>query len=162
MHKHRRRSRLVNVLVIVAVVAVLIALIVPIWRGHGTREHIADALKGTDAMKLVVMEAATVRGGLAQIRAADLQYDPKASTGDHVAKVEIADGGLITLTTRDTGASPDPVIMLIPSEGSDKASAGISWTCQVVLGDASLAPPDCQGHGLVPAAPASAPPPAKT
>lgn len=161
MHKHRRRSRLVNVLVIVAVVAVLIALIVPIWRSHGTRQHIADALKGTDAVKLVVMEAATVHGGLAQVRAADLQYDPKAAAGEHVGKVEVADGGLITLTTRDTGASPDPVIMLIPSEASDKAGAGISWTCQVVLGDASLAPPDCQGHALVPAEPSTAPPPAK-
>lgn len=155
----RRRLRhlpVVNILVIAAVVAVLLALIVPAWRSHGIKQHIADAMKGADAVKLVVMEAATVHGGLAQVRASDLQYNAKASSGDHVANVEVADGGLITLSTRDTGASPDPVIMFIPTAGS--AGADITWTCQVVLGDASLAPADCQGHGYVPSTASSAAP----
>lgn len=158
MRKHHRSRRVVNTLVIAAVIAVLIALIVPVWRSHGIKQHIADAMKGADAVKLVVMEAATVHGGLAQVRASDLQYNAKASAGEHVANVEVADGGLITLTTRDTGASPDPVIMFIPTAGTGTAGADITWTCQVVLGDASLAPSNCQGHGYVPAASASTAP----
>lgn len=158
MRKHHHSRRLVNLLVIVAVIAVLVALVVPAWRSHGIKQHVADALKGADAVKLVVMEAATVHGGLAQVRASDLQYNAKASSGEHVANVEVADGGLITLTTRDTGASPDPVIMFIPTEGKGPAGADIAWTCQVVLGDASLAPSDCQGHGYVPAAAATTEP----
>ncbi|RAO76038.1 hypothetical protein CA260_11930 [Dyella jiangningensis] len=151
----------VNILVVAAVIAVLLALIIPAWRSHGIKQHIADAMKGADAVKLVVMEAATVHGGLAQVRASDLQYNAKASSGEHVGNVEVADGGLITLSTRDTGASPDPVIMFIPTEGAGSGGADITWTCQVVLGDASLAPANCQGHGYVPsnassAAPASA------
>ncbi len=160
----RRRLRhlpMVNILVVAAVIAVLLALIIPAWRSHGIKQHIADALKGADAVKLVVMEAATVHGGLAQVRASDLQYNAKASSGEHVANVEVADGGLITLSTRDTGASPDPVIMFIPTEGTGSAGADITWTCQVVLGDASLAPANCQGHGYVPStASSTAPAPA--
>jgi len=152
-----RRLSTINMLVVVAVIAVLVALVLPTWRSHDIRQHVADALKETDAMKLVVMEAATVHGGLAQIRASDLRYNAKASSGEHVATVEVADRGLITLTTRNTGARPDPVIVLIPTEGSGNTGANITWTCQVVLGDASLAPADCQGHGYVPSSAASTP-----
>lgn len=159
-----RHLPVVNILVVAAVIAVLLALVIPAWRSHGIRQHIADSLKGADAVKLVVMEAATVHGGLAKVRANDLQYNAKASSGENVANVEVADGGLITLSTRDTGASPDPVIVFIPTEGTGSAGADITWTCQVVLGDASLAPPTCQSHGYVPstassAAPAPAPAP---
>ena len=153
-----RRLSTINMLVAVAVIAVLVALVLPTWRSHDIRHHIADALKETDAVKLVVMEAATVHGGLAQIRASDLQYNSKTPSGEHVATVEVADHGLITLTTRNTGARPDPVIVLIPTEGIGNAGANITWTCQVVLGDASLAPADCQGHAYVPSSAASTPP----
>ena len=142
----RHRWSTLNTLIALAVVAAATAVSMPLWHGYGARQHIAEALKDADAMKVVVLEAATVRGGLAEVRATDLHYNPGASVGTYVASAEIADGGLITLHTRDTGISPDPVLMLIPREKNGTEGAEITWTCQLVLRNTPLSPPDCQSQ----------------
>lgn len=145
MLKLQRWSTLNTLLALVGLAAVT-AVSMPLWHGYGSRRHIADALKDADAMKVVVLEAATVRGGLAEVRSTDLHYNAGASVGTYVSSVEIADGGLITLHTRDTGISPDPVLMLIPREKNGKEGAEITWTCQLVLRNTPLSPPDCQNQ----------------
>lgn len=138
---------MLNTLIVLMGVAMLIGATLPIWRNVGTRERIAEAVKDADAMKVVVLEAATVHGGLAEVRATDLHYNPAASIGTYVAHAEIADGGLITLHTRDTGISPDPVLMLIPTERNGKEGAEITWTCKLLLGNSPLSPPNCLNQG---------------
>jgi type IV pilus assembly protein PilA len=136
---------------------VTIALAAPAWRNFDSRRHIAEALKDADAMKVVVLEAATVHGGLAEVRSTDLHYNPDASVSTYVAHAEIADGGLITLHTRDTGISPDPVLMLIPREKNDKEGAEITWTCRLILSTTPLSTPNCLNQTPTQARPAIAP-----
>ena len=132
-------------IVVVTVILIVIALIaIPAWRSHGTRTHVADALQTTAAAKLVVMEAATIHGGLANVSANGLAYTPPAATNPYVANISIADSGVITLTTKGTGATPDPVLVLIPANGIGDAAATIIWTCTLAAGDASAVPSDCR------------------
>nr|WP_199042091.1 hypothetical protein [Dyella sp. ASV24] len=138
-----RRLSMLNVLIAMMSVMVIVTVTVLVWRGFGPRQHIAAALKDADALKDVVLEAATVRGGLAEIHSTDLHYNPAASIGTYIAYAEIADGGLITLHTRNTGASPDPVLVLIPTERNGKEGAEIIWSCKLVLSNYPLSPPDC-------------------
>lgn len=142
MFKFGRWSML-NLLIAMMSVMVVIAVIVPIWHGIGARQHIAEAVMDASALKVVVLEAATVRGGLAEVRSSDLHYNPKASIGTYVASAEIADGGLITLHTRNTGTNPDPILMLIPSERNGKEGAEIIWKCKLLQNAYALSPPDC-------------------
>ncbi|OOG59668.1 pilin [Rhodanobacter sp. C03] len=146
----------ITIVVSLLVLIVVAAVAIPAWRNHQTSSHVADALKVTDAAKLVVMESATVHGGLAHIQAGELNYSPAATASPYVANIAIAADGRITLATRDTGATPDPVLVLSPSENSaDHSAAPISWSCSVVAGDPDLIPPNCRA--TTPAAASSAP-----
>jgi type IV pilus assembly protein PilA len=136
---------LLHIAIVIVGAALLATLGQPVWHRYSIEQHIADAVGDAAGTKLVVMEAATVLGGFSQVRAGDLQYNAGVSAGEYVSKVEVADGGLITVRTRNTGAVPDPVIVLIPAEGSS-TGAPITWSCQVFIGDTSQAPPDCRGN----------------
>lgn len=145
--------------IIVSILALVVVAVIAIsaWRNHQTGNHIADALKVTDAAKLVVMESASVHGGLAHIQAAELNYSPAATASPYVAHITIAADGRITLSTKGTGAAPDPVLVLIPSENSgDQGATPINWSCSVVAGNPNLVPASCRT--ATPAAAASSPP----
>ncbi|WP_449429379.1 pilin [Rhodanobacter umsongensis] len=156
MNAQRGKST-VTIIVSILVLVVLTAIAIPAWRNHQTGGRIADALKIADAAKLVVMESATVHGGLAHIQASELNYSPAATASPYVANITIAADGRITLATRDTGATPDPVLLLSPSENSDGNNASpISWSCSVVTGNPELMPVGCRA--AMPAAAASSAP----
>lgn len=130
---------------LVAVIVVVAAVAWPAWRNHTTRGHVTDAIKAADAAKLVVMEAATVHGGLDHIRGVDLTAPPSTTLASpYAATVRIADGGRITLATKDIGSASPPVLEFVPEamQGTDDSS--ITWHCTVVAGDASVAPPGCE------------------
>jgi type IV pilus assembly protein PilA len=153
----RRGISAIEIIVLILVLAVGVVIAIPAWRSHQARDRIADAFKVTDAAKLVVMEAATVHGGLTQIKAGELNYSPAAAAGQYVANITIADDGRITMSTRDTGATPDPVLVLSPSESSAGNNASpISWSCNVVVGDPDLVPASC--HTALPATTATSAP----
>lgn len=144
MKSHQQGISTTNLLVILAILIVLAAVAVPAWRTHTARTHVTDATKAVDAAKLAVMEAATVHGGLDRIKTADLPTLKAATLASpYAADVKIADGGSITLVTRNTGGGPDPVLVFVPHD-SKQAGAAITWTCVIATGDASLAPPSCQ------------------
>lgn len=140
----RNDHPLVSILIGLAVIAVLAAIGIPALHNNSVSNHVEDALKATDAAKLVVMEAATTNGGLARIKASDLKYNPAAAANAFVARVEIADGGNITLTTKDTGGNPDPILLLVPSDDSkNKETTPIHWSCRVIAGDLHAIPDQC-------------------
>ena len=139
------------------VLAVFVAL--PAWRTHATQTHITEALKVADGAKLVVMEAATTRGGLERLTADDLAYNGDTARARYVARITVGAGGHITVATRDTGAAPDPVLELVPVEAaSAQGPSPIAWRCVVVRGDTRAMPEDCRSQpteavgGPVPAA----------
>ncbi|WP_426689789.1 pilin [Rhodanobacter ginsengiterrae] len=147
-----RGISLITVLVILAILAVVAAFAFPAWHARVAREHIEEAIKAADAPKLVVMEAATTHGGLAHVSKDDLAYNP-GSANEYVEKLEVGDGGRITLTTRNTGIEPAPVLVFLPEEpGKDDAGRPISWSCTMVVGAQSSAPPACAGAVQAPKA----------
>jgi type IV pilus assembly protein PilA len=140
-----RTKPIVAIIVLIVVLVVISAFAVSAWRSHQIRSHVADALKVSDTAKLVVMESATVHGGLAHIEASDLTYNPQATVSKYVAQITIDPDGRIHLATKGTGASPDPVLLLTPSEhAADNGAAPIQWSCEVVTGDSDLVPDDCR------------------
>ena len=140
----KRRIPLASIIVAVATLVVISVIAIPAWRSHQTQTHVADALQVTDAAKLVVMEAATVHGGLANVGASALAYTPPMASSPYVASITIADSGNITLVTKDTGETPDPVLVLIPASGTTDAAAVITWTCTLAAGNAKAVPANCR------------------
>ncbi len=81
------------------------------------------------AAKLVVMEAATKRGGLAKLKLGDLTYNTQATSSAYTARVDISESGRITIVTEDAGASSDPAFLLTPLDepGGQKSGASLIW-----------------------------------
>jgi len=155
----RKNALLIRAVVSLAVTVAVAAIAVPAWRTHTVQSHITEALKAADGAKLVVMEAATTRGGLDRLTASDLVYNGDTANSPYVSRITLSAGGRIRVATRNTGASPDPVFELVPAEAaSAQGPAPIAWGCVVVSGGADAMPEDCRAApaeaagGPVPAA----------
>ena len=77
-------------LALLAVVAVIATIAIPAWRNHRVSEHLDEALRAGEAAKLVVMEAATVRGGLNRLQSGDLNFNAASSLNSYTAKIDIS------------------------------------------------------------------------
>jgi type IV pilus assembly protein PilA len=82
-----------------------------------------------------------------------------------VSKIDISQSGRITIATKDTGSSPDPTFLLTPIETSSKqGGAPLTWSCDIIAGNAQIKPDSCTRPDTVPAAavvhPATTPTPA--
>ncbi len=140
----QRRTSKITIVVVIVVLVVIAAIAFPLWRSHGIASRVDTALKATDAAKVAVMESATVQGGLTHIKASELGYNPAAASNPYVAHIDIADGGRISLTTKNTGASPDIKLLLTPNQPDGNAGAPISWNCSILAGDADSVPANCR------------------
>jgi type IV pilus assembly protein PilA len=150
MNTPRRTSNTV-IFVVIAIVLVIAAIGVFFWRSHQVVNRVDKALTGADAAKVTVMEAATVHGGLVNIKSDDLGYNPAASSNPYLANIAIADGGRITVTTKDTGAQPELTLLLTPRQENKNGNAPIRWDCSVVVGDPDEAPLNCRQGDATPA-----------
>ncbi|WP_281852289.1 hypothetical protein [Dyella sp. GSA-30] len=164
MHASKGIS-LINVLVIAAIMVVVAALAIPAWRNHQIATRADQALKAGDAAKLVVMEAVTTRGGLIRLQPGDLSYNAASASSPYVSKIDISQSGRITIATKDTGSSPDPTFLLTPIETNSKqGGAPLTWSCDIIAGNAQIKPASCTRPDNVPAAavvhPATTPAPA--
>jgi type IV pilus assembly protein PilA len=146
-----------TIIVVIVILIVIIAIAYPWWRNHQTAGRVETALKAADAAKVAVMESATVHGGPMHIKASELGYNAGASENPYVSHIEIADGGRITVTTKNTGADPDIQLLLTPVQGNGNDHAAISWVCSVVAGNANAAPVDCRNDDMATAPAATAP-----
>jgi type IV pilus assembly protein PilA len=143
MNAQRNKSG-TTILIVIAILVVIAVIAVSLWRNHGMTERVDAALKGADAAKVAVMEAATVHGGLSGVKAGELGFNPAATTNPYVAKIAVADGGLITIVTRDTGITPDPQLLLTPTAANGGDQASIHWDCSVLVGKADSMPESCR------------------
>jgi type IV pilus assembly protein PilA len=144
---------LITILVTVAILVVVAAFAIPAWRNHQIAARTDQALKAGDAAKLVVMEAVTTRGGLINLRPGDLSYNSASASGPYVSKIDISQSGRITITTKDTGSSPDPTFLLTPIEASGgQGAAPLTWSCDIIVGNAQVKPASCTRPDNAPAA----------
>ena len=144
-----RRKTSITIVLSVLIAIVIGAIAVPSWRAHQVQNHVAAALTAADGAKLAVMESATVAGSLAKVKSIEVGYRAAATASPYVAQIAIADGGVITVATRATGTTPDPVLTLTPAAAPVNAGAQISWACRLIAGEASDAPAGCAAQAPV-------------
>jgi type IV pilus assembly protein PilA len=156
-------------LALLAVVAVIATIAIPGWRNHRISERLDEALRAGEPAKLVVMEAATVRGGLNRLKSGDLNFNAAAALNAYTSTIDISESGRITIATKDTGATPDPVFLLTPLDSSaNGGSTPLTWSCDIIAGNSQWMPSRCTRPAAAapvtpaPAATAPAPAPAAT
>jgi prepilin-type N-terminal cleavage/methylation domain-containing protein len=119
-----RGMTLIEVVIAVAIVAILSAIAIPAYGGYATRSRVSECINLIAPAKLAV-----------SMRSTTFSFSPT----DYCASIVVHPDGVIVATTTDTGADVDPVIQFTPT-----FAGSVSWHCGVVSGNYADVPPICR------------------
>ncbi len=142
MKKVQQGFTLIELMIVVAIIAILAAIALPAYQDYTIRAKVSEGIVQASAAKLAVAETAASLNGLDKVTASNSGYAFKADASNNVKSVEVADKGIITVTTKDTGAKVDPVIVLTPSQAD--VDQPITWACTFSAGESKHVPASCR------------------
>ncbi len=128
---------MIEILVVTAIVGVLAAIAIPSYHGYTVRAKVSECLNLAAPARIAVSEGRL--SGSADIGAF-------AATG-YCADIQLGEGDVIVMTTRNTGASVDPVLQLVPRTPGGGNGSSTAWDCEIVSGRAGHVPSSCRTAG---------------
>ena len=143
MKSMQKGFTLIELMIVVAIIAILTAIALPAYQDYTVRSKVSETMVQTDAAKLAVAETAASLGGLSKITTTNTGFSFGGTT--YVEKIEITAGtGVITATSRNTGASGSaPAITLTPTQTAN--GGPLNWKCAPSgAGQAKYLPATCR------------------
>jgi type IV pilus assembly protein PilA len=142
MKSMQKGFTLIELMIVVAIIAILTAIALPAYQDYTVRTKVSETIVQMDAAKLAVAETAASLGGLSQITATNTGYSFGGTT--YVNTIQIAaTTGVITGTSRNTGASGgDPVVVLTPTATAN--GGPLNWKCTSTAGQKKYLPATCR------------------
>lgn len=140
MSKQNSGFTLIELMIVIAILAVLMALAIPAYQTYTIRAKVSEGIYGIAWAKNAVAETYQSSGAVPDHASTGF---PAAVQSDYVDSVAIAgDGsGAITVTTRATGAQPDVVLTFTPTFA---AGEPVNWDCSLDQGQPAYVPSDCR------------------
>lgn len=134
---------LIELMIVIAILGILVAIALPAYQDYTVRARVSEAVAQTAPAKLAVAETASARGVLATSIAdnAAAGFSFPTNGTDYVASISIANG-VITTTTRDTGAGGTLSLVFSPSQTA--ATAPVNWDCSATSGMERFVPAECR------------------
>ncbi|MBI6779520.1 MULTISPECIES: pilin [Pseudomonas] len=142
--KAQKGFTLIELMIVVAIIGILAAVALPAYQDYTIRSKVTEGLTQAASAKLAVAETAANVGGVANVTAANsgFVFNQVAGPNSYVAAVAVGAGGAITVTTKETGATVQPIFNLNPVQASPNDQ--ITWTCVRVAGLAKHLPANCR------------------
>ena len=142
MNKMQKGFTLIELMIVVAIIAILTAIALPAYQDYTIRSKVTETNVAMDAAKLAVTETASSLGTLVtNIADNNMAGYSSPTTATYIASVNIANG-VITGTTKNTGANVAPVLQLTPTQASKNDM--VTWTCSLTAGQAKHVPASCR------------------
>ena len=131
MNKIQKGFTLIELMIVIAIVAILAAIALPAYQDYATRAKVSEVVIMMEPAKLAVSETASSLGVLASVTAANSGYSfPGATT--YVSGITITDvtGQVIATSTVPNATGTVALTPLAVTAGS----AQLTWTCSTPSG----------------------------
>ena len=133
---------LIELMIVIAILGILAVIAFPAYQDYTIRAKVSEGLNLAAPAKLAVAETAASLGGLKGVTAANSGYTFPAAGTKYVKSIEIANGGAITVTTKDTGATKQPIFVLTPTQANSESP--VEWACTYKDSEAKHVPANCR------------------
>ncbi|HSI58734.1 MAG TPA: pilin [Ideonella sp.] len=144
MQRVQKGFTLIELMIVVAIIGILAAVALPAYQDYTIRARISEGMVMAAEAKTAVSETAVSMGKLVgDLAEGDTGYESKES--NFVKSIAIGADGVITVTTKSTGATEDPVLVLAPTQA--KLEDPITWGCTYTAGLAKHVPQTCRNAG---------------
>ena len=137
---------LIELMIVIAIIAIILTLALPVYSSYLVRSKIGEGLSVANAAVTAVSATCVEDITIAPLTNNRAGYNFTPDPGDDAYVESIVVSGpctdpVITITTKNTGASPDPVLILT---GAVRPGGGhVTWLCSSTS-PFSLLPSSCR------------------
>lgn len=140
MKKNQQGFTLIELMIVIAIIAILMAYAIPAYRDYTVRAKAGECMSISAAAKQSVSEFYVSEGRLAANNASAGLASSGSITGENVASVAVGASGIITCTFNASDGTLDGTsILFTPST----TAGSIEWSCSSALADRYL-PNSCR------------------
>jgi len=145
MKKIQKGFTLIELMIVVAIIAILAAIALPAYQDYVARAQVSEAMSLTSGARTAVAEYYADRGAWPSANASAGLSAAGSITGKYVSQVALGDEGSITATLKSAGSVSSKVaggtFILVPTD----EDGSISWTCNTGSIDDKFLPSSCRG-----------------
>ena len=138
MKKMQKGFTLIELMIVVAIIAILAAIAIPAYQNYIIRSKVTEAITALDMAQTAVSETFQTQGIVpASNASAGLPATAASVASKYVSNLQIGTGGIIKATVQGTNAADadGKVVTMTPYEGATTTalaagySGPVSWKC---------------------------------
>jgi type IV pilus assembly protein PilA len=138
---------LIELMIVIAIIAIILSLALPVFTNYGIRAKIGESLSVGNSAVTAVSATCVEDRKIPSLTNSKAGYAFVAGSDDTSYIADIQASGpctdpVITITTKNTGHSPDPILVLTGEYAG--GSGHIRWTCSSSNAPNRLLPDTCR------------------